>query len=69
MADPKANLLTFTIELNRDGNIEFNLSCVDTIGMEHTLRQLGDPNYGYKIGSVVRKHFRSLEETIKEERA
>lgn len=68
MAEPKAQLLTFTIELNRDGNVEFNLDCVDTIGMERTLRGLGDPNYGYRIGGIVRHYFRSLEEKIKEER-
>ena len=64
----KAQLLNFTIELNRDGNLEFNLDCVDTIGMERILRTLGDPNYGYRIGNIVRHHFRSLTDKIKEER-
>lgn len=68
MADPKASLLTFTIELNRDGNLEFNLDCVDTIGMERTIRTLGDPSYGPRIGNIVRHYFRSLDEKIKEER-
>jgi len=68
MADPKANLLTFTIELNRDGNIEFNLDCVSTIDMERNLRKLGDPAYGPRIGSIVRHYFRQLSEKIKEER-
>jgi hypothetical protein len=68
MAEPKAQLLTFTIELNRDGNLEFNLNCVDTIGMERTLRNLGDPAYGPRIGNIVRHYFRSLDEKIKEER-
>ncbi len=68
MADPKAQLLNFTIELNRDGNIEFNLDCVSTIDMERTLRKLGDPAYGPRIGNIVRHYFRHLGEKIKEER-
>lgn len=69
MADTRAQLLNFTIELNRDGNIEFNLDCVDTIGLERILRTLGDPVYPHKIGNVVRHYFRALQEKIKEERA
>lgn len=68
MADPKAQLLIFTIDLNRDGNIEFNLDCVDTVGMERILRNLGDPAYPHKIGNIVRHYFRTLQEKIKEER-
>ena len=68
MADTKAQLLNFTIELNRDGNVEFNLDCVDTIGLERILRNLGDPNYPHKIGNIVRHYFRTLQEKIKEER-
>jgi hypothetical protein len=68
MADPKAQLLNFSIELNRDGNIEFNLDCVDTVGMERILRNLGDPTYPHKIGNIVRHYFRTLQEKIKEER-
>jgi len=68
MADPKAQLLNFSIELNRDGNIEFNLDCVDTVGMERTLRTLGDPSYHHKVGNIVRHYFRSLQDKIKEER-
>jgi hypothetical protein len=68
MADPKAQLLTFTIDLNRDGNIEFNLDCVDTVGMERILRNLGDPAYPHKIGNIVRHYFRTLQDKIKEER-
>ena len=64
----KASLLNFTIELNRDGNLEFNLDCVDTVGMERTLRSLGDPAYPHKIGNIVRHYFRTLQEKIKEER-
>ena len=64
----RANLLTFSIELNRDGNLEFNLDCVDTIGMESILRKLGDPYYGPRIGNVVRHYFRHLQEKVKEER-
>ena len=69
MADSKAQLLNFSIELNRDGNIEFNLDCVDTLGMERVLRNLGDPAYGPRIGNIVRHYFRSLDEKIKEERS
>lgn len=69
MAEPRAQLLTFTIELNRDGNLEFNIDCVDTIGMERTLRSLGDPAYGPRVGNVVRHYFRLLEQKVKEERA
>ena len=68
MADPKANLLNFSIELNRDGNIEFNLDCTDTLGMERALRSLGDPAYGPRIGNIVRHYFRHLQDKIKEER-
>jgi len=68
MADPKAQLLTFTIDLNRDGNVEFNLDCVDTVGMERILRNLGDPAYPHKIGNIVRHYFRTLQDKIKEER-
>lgn len=64
----RANLLTFSIELNRDGNVEFNLDCVDTAGLESVLRGLGDPNYCYRIGGIVRHYFRHLQEKIKEER-
>ena len=64
----KASLLNFTIELNRDGNLEFNLDCVDTVGMERTLRSLGDPAYPHKIGNIVRHYFRTLQDKIKEER-
>ena len=66
MANPKANLLNFTIDLNRDGNLEFNLDCVDTIGMEKVLRPLGDPAYGPRIGKIVRDYFRKLQEDIAE---
>lgn len=68
MAEQKSNLLNFTIELNRDGNIEFNLDCVSTIEMEHILRNLGDPVYPHKIGNIVRHYFRTLQDKIKEER-
>ncbi len=68
MAEQKADLLNFKIELNRDGNVEFNLDCVDTIGMERILRNLGDPSYPHKIGNIVRHYFRILQEKIKEER-
>jgi len=68
MADPKAQLLNFTIELNRDGNVEFNLDCVSTIDLESTLRQLGDPYYGHRVGNIVRHYFRTLQDKIKEER-
>ena len=64
----KAKLLNFTIELNRDGNVEFNLDCVDTIGMERILRSLGDPAYGPRVGNVVRHYFRTLQDKVKEER-
>jgi hypothetical protein len=64
----KAKLLNFTIELNRDGNIEFNLDCVDTVGMERILRSLGDPAYGPRVGNVVRHYFRTLQDKVKEER-
>ena len=64
----KAKLLNFTIELNRDGNLEFNLDCADTRGVEATLRALGDPSFGPKITNVVRHYFRHLSEKIKEER-
>ena len=69
MADPKASLLNFTIELDRDGNVHYNLDCVNTIDMERTLRALGDPCYGPRIGNIVRHYFRYLEDKIKEERA
>ena len=68
MADPRAQLLNFTIELNRDGNIEFNLDCVNTVDMERILRNLGDPVYPHKVGNIVRHYFRDLQEKIKEER-
>ena len=68
MSNSKAQLLNFTIELNRDGNVEFNLDCVDSMGMEHTLRTLGDPAYGPRIGSIVRYYFRTLSRRIKDER-
>jgi len=68
MADPKAQLLNFTIELNRDGNIEFNLDCVNSNELERTLRQLGDPHFGHRVGNIVRHYFRHLSEKIKEER-
>jgi len=64
----KASLLNFTIELNRDGNLEFNLDCVDTVGMERTLRTLGGPSYHHKDGNIVRHYFRTLQDKIKEER-
>ena len=69
MANSKANLLNFTIDLNRDGNLEFNLDCVDTIGMEKVLRRLGDPLYGPRIGKIVREYFRNLQEDIVERRS
>jgi len=65
----KARLLSFNIELNRDGNVEFNLDCVDTVGMESVLRRLGDPNYGYRIGNIVRHYFRHLQDKVREERS
>ena len=68
MEDPKANLLNFTIDLNRDGNLEFNLDCVDTIGMERVVRPLGDPAYGPRIGKIVRNYFRELQAMVVEQR-
>ncbi len=69
MMNTKASLLKFTIDLNRDGNLEFDLDCVDTIGMESALRKLGDPCYGHRIGNIVRQYFRTLEDRIKQEKA
>ena len=69
MADPKANLLNFTIHLNRDGNLEFSLDCVNTVGLEQTLRTLGDPNYPYKIGNIVKDYFYFIQDKVKQERA
>jgi hypothetical protein len=68
MAEPKANLLNFTIHLNRDGNLEFSLDCVDTIGMEKVVRPLGDPAYGPRIGKIVRNYFNILQEAVYEQR-
>jgi hypothetical protein len=44
------------------------LDCVDTVGMERILRNLGDPVYPHKIGNIVRHYFRTLQDKIKEER-
>lgn len=63
-----SNLLTFKIDINRDGDLEFNLECVNTTDLEGVLRKLGDPLYGPKVGGIIRHYFRHLSEKIKEER-
>ena len=60
----RARLLNFTIHLNRDGNLEFDLNSVDTPSMESVLRKLGDPVYSQRVGKIVRNYFRVLSEKI-----
>lgn len=64
----RAELLKFTIELNQEGNLEFNLDCVNTRDMEVILNKIGSMEYSYKIAGIVRQYFRQLEDRITEER-
>jgi hypothetical protein len=69
MAAKRARLLTFTIELNRDGNLEYDLDAVKPDELEQTLGRLGDIAYGHRVGDILRRNFRHLSEWIKEERS
>jgi hypothetical protein len=69
MSAKRARLLTFTIELNRDGNLEYDLDCVKPAPLEQELGKLGDITYGHRVGDIVRRNFRHLSEWIKQERS
>jgi hypothetical protein len=63
----RAELLKFTIDLNQEGNLEFNLDCIDTREMEVVLHKLGSMEYSYRVAGIVRQYFRQLEERIAKE--
>jgi hypothetical protein len=69
MAANRARLLTFTIELNRDGNLEYDLDAVKADALEQELGRLGDIAYGHRVGDIVRRNFRRISDWIKEERS
>ena len=69
MSAKRARLLTYTIELNRDGNLEYDLDAVKADELEQTLGKLGDISYGHRVGDILRRNFRHLSEWIKEERS
>jgi len=69
MSVKRARLLTFTIELNREGNLEYDLDAVKPDELEQTLGKLGDITYGHRVGDILRRNFRHLSEWIKEERS
>jgi len=68
MSAKRARLLTFTIELNRDGNIEYDLDAVKPDALEQTLGKL-DITYGHRVGDILRRNFRHLADWIKQERS
>ena len=64
MSDTTARLLSFTIELNRDGNLEIELDSVDTREMEIVLNKLGFIDYSYKVSDVVRSYYSHISSKI-----
>jgi len=49
----RAELYTFTINLNRDANLEFDIVRIDTSEFENVIRKLGDPYLGPKVSKAV----------------
>lgn len=62
----RARLLTFTIDLNRDANLEVEIDRIDTAQFESVIRKLGDPQLGHKISRVVLDYFRLLENYVQD---
>ena len=69
MSAKRARILTFTIELNRDGNLEYDLDAVKPDELEKTIAKLGDITYGHRVGDILRRNFRHLADWIKQERS
>lgn len=61
------NLLTFKVNLNRDGNLEIDLSAVNSLELERQLRKFGGMRYAADVSSAVLKYFRAIDEMIKSE--
>jgi hypothetical protein len=61
------NLLTFKVNLNRDGNIEIDLSAVNSLELERQLRKFGGMRYAADVSATVVRYFRAIDEMIKVE--
>lgn len=69
--EDRARLYTFTISLNRDANLEFDIERIDTIQFENVIRKLGDPFLGPKVSKamfdanrVIMEHLDSLQKEL-----
>jgi hypothetical protein len=60
--EPVANLLTFTIDLNRNADLEIELDHINFAEMESILSKLGSPMLGPRIAQAV-KHYVKLLKT------
>lgn len=68
MPAKRADILTFQISLNRDGNLEYHLDAVKSEDLEKVLGDLGDLSYAHRVGDVLRRNYRHLAAWIKDER-
>lgn len=59
--NPVANLLTFTIDLNRNADLEMEVEHINFAELESTLSKLGSPYLGPRISRVVREYAKMLE--------
>ena len=65
----RTNLLTFKMDLNKEGNIEFDLNAVEVAELEKVLAKTGDVTYAHRVGDVLRDYFKDLSFKIKTTRA
>lgn len=58
--EPVANLLTFTIDLNRNADLEIEINQINLAELESVIGKLGSPMLGPRIAKVVKQYVRLL---------
>jgi hypothetical protein len=58
--DPVANLLTFTLDLNRNADLEVTMDQINLAELESVLSRLGSPMLGPRIAKVVRQYVKTI---------
>lgn len=61
----RTNLLTFKIDLNREGNLEFDLTSVQPAELEKVLVKTGDIAYAHRIGDLVRDYSKEISAKVR----
>jgi len=60
----RANLLTFTIDVNQDANLELSLDNINPAEFESLVGRLGNPTLGPRIIRAVNRYRKVLEKMI-----